>query len=348
MQQPPAARGYAPMHEAKPLDEFETESIERDEDSVAEEMETPTWKTSRFIPAVIFCSAIALLGGIIFFATGYQSEEPLQYIRVEGNRELMSGEIMGLAAIDRKVKFFDIDLRQIESRIAKHGLVRSVSIRRELHPNTIVIHVEERAPLAMIRSANGEPILIDNDFRLFSPRKLSGLIDPNKLLAVPALSGITDKDTASMLEMAHIVRQIMSTGDSSLHEAIGELRRTPTGAYIIYTSFSQTPIFIGSPSDVRFTTSLEREGSQQTNTAEKLFDHQLQLLASLWKQKLRPEVWNRTALYIDARFNGQVIVRHKGGAARIAALAPHDSTATASASDSMHRSFHSSAITTLR
>jgi hypothetical protein len=301
------------VHAAKPLDEFELDaahSLVREEEAE----ERPSWKTSRYAP-LLFVLALLLLGGIIFFARQFQSGESLQAVRVEGNRQLMTSEVLSLAAIDHSQKFFDLDLRAIELRVAKHGFVRDVSIHREANPNTIVIHVDERAPLAMIRSSTGEPVLVDNDYRFFLPKRLSGLMDPNKLLAVPVLGGVNEKDTAAIIEMSHIVREIVTMGDSSLREAVGELRRTPTGAYVIYSSVSGTPIFIGSPSDVRFTTTLERETDPNVVKAEndRLFDHQLHLLAALWKQKLRAEIWSHSALYVDARFNGQIIVRHKGG-----------------------------------
>jgi hypothetical protein len=172
---------------------------------------------------------------------------------------------------------------------------------------------------------------VDNDYRFFLPKRLSGLMDPNKLLAVPVLGGVNEKDTAAIIEMSHIVHEIVTMGDSSLREAVGELRRTPTGAYVLYTSVAGTPIFIGSPSDVRFTTTLEREidPNQQKAENDRLFDHQLHLLASLWKQKLRTEIWSRNTLYVDARFNGQIIVRHKGGEA-------HSMPPVAVATDSVH------------
>lgn len=309
-------RGYAPLDEVRPIEELLEESFHSDGDLL--DTEKSSWKTSRVIPAALFVGAILLLLGIVFFAREFQSGEPLQSVRVEGNHELMTSEVLSLASIDKSHKFYDIDLKGIEQRVAKHGLIRQVSIRRETHPNTIVIHIDERTPIAMIRSASGDPILVDNDFRFFLPKKLSGLLDPNKLLAVPVLTGITEKDTVAILEMSHIVHEITTTGDSSLREAIGELRRAPTGAYVIYTSFSMTPIFIGSPSDVRFMTTLERDTkTTQSANEQRLFDHQIQLLAKLWKQKLRNEIWSRSTLYVDARFNGQIIVHRKEHSATV-------------------------------
>ncbi|MBS1904482.1 MAG: FtsQ-type POTRA domain-containing protein [Bacteroidetes bacterium] len=341
-------KGYAPLHEAKPLDELE--QAELGAEFVAEEDDEPkSWKSSRYVPYILL-AAVLLLGGIVFFAREFQSAEGLQAIRVEGNRQLMTSEVLLLASIDKSQKFYDIDLRTIEQRIAKHGFVRDVSIRRETHPNTIVIRVNERMPLAMIRSSSGEPVLVDNDYRFFLPKRLSGLMDPNKLLAVPVLGGVNEKDTAAIIEMSHIVRQIVTMGDSSLREALGELRRTPTGAYVMYTSVASTPIFIGSPSDVRFTTTLERETDPSAQKAEneRLFDHQLHLLATLWKQKLRAEIWSRSTLYVDARFNGQIIVRHKGYGASLAknATPAADSARTVRPDSAIQRSLSTTSPTT--
>lgn len=328
---------------AKSHDEFELDA--NDETMGEEEVQEPTsWKTSRYAP-LLFVLAVVLLGCIVFFAREFQSGETLAAIRVEGNHQLLTSEVLSLAAIDRSQKFFDVDLRTIELRVAKHGFVRDVSIHRESNPNTIVIHVEERSPLAMIRSSNGEPILIDNDYRFFLPKHLAGLVDPNKLLAVPVLGGVNEKDTTAVIEMSHIVHEIVTMGDSSLREAVGELRRTPTGAYVLYTSVSGTPIFIGSPTDVRFTTTLEREidPSAQKAANEKLFDHQLHLLASLWKQKLRTEIWSHNTMYVDARFNGQIIVRHRSGASAhlmpVVALKADSARATVATDSTAQRSF---------
>jgi cell division septal protein FtsQ len=310
---------YSPVHEAKPLDEILSEAA----DSHAPEAEeTRSWKTSRYVPFMLVL-AVVVLGGIVFFAREFQSGESLEHIRVEGNHQLLTSEVLSLAGIDKNQKFYDIDLRKIEQRVAQHGIIRHVSISRETHPNTITIHINERMPLAMIKSSTGEPMLVDNDLRFFMPKKLSGLADTNKLLAVPVLDGVSEKDTASIVEMSKIVREIETTGDSSLREAIGELKRTPTGAYVMYTAYSMTPIFIGSPRDVRFTTTLERETDPAKNKAdnERLFDHQLNLLATLWKQKLRTEIWSKNTLYVDARFNGQIIVRHRGLNASVPAVA---------------------------
>lgn len=311
----PLRGGYAPAHSAKPLDEFDDTlrlEILPDEEFSYEEEEQGGWRSSRRIALATFLGAIILVGAIIYFASDFSSSEKLAHIRVEGNRGVLTSEIYGLASINKKEAFYEIDLKNIEVKVHKHPLVRDVSIRRETNPNTIVITIAEREPIALIRTSNGEPAIIDRDHRLFWPKRMTGLKNPDKLMDVPLLSGVSEKDTASLKEMALLVEKLSVLSDSAMYGDIGELKKTPTGAYVIYTNETQTPIFLGGVRDEKFETTLDREriasGEQDTT---KHFDKQLALLASLWKKRLKNEMRISRATYLDARFNGQIIVKRK-------------------------------------
>ena len=303
-------RDDAPIHEAKSLEEFDMNHVE----FAAEEPEEERgWRTSRRIPIILFCSAILLFFGITYVAKQFQSGENLQGVFVEGNASLQSSEVMSLAAIDQKQKFYDIDLRQIEQRIEKHGLVRNAVLKRETHPNRIIIHIDEREPIAMIRSLTGEPVLVDRDYKFFLPKRLSGLKDPDKLLSVPLLGGITEKDTGAIIVMAKFVQLLRSVNENSMKDAIGELRRTTTGDFVIFTTATMTPIFIGSPRDEKFETTLESDAKKlgTQDIKESLFDHQIKLLASLWQKRLKEDLSKNRALYVDARFDRQIILKRR-------------------------------------
>jgi hypothetical protein len=301
-------RGYSPVHEARPMDEFDDELLEHGTENVEEER---NWRTSRRIPILLFCGVLILLGGITYIAKQFQLEENLQGINIEGNTSLLNSEVLSLAAIDTKQKFYDIDLRQVEQRIEKHGLVHRATLRRESHPNRIIIHIEEREPIAMIRSQSGEPILLDREYRFFQPKKLSGLKDPDKLLSVPLLGNITERDTTAIIQMAKIVQMIRAANDGAMKDAIGELRRTSTWDFVIYTAATTTPIFIGSPRDEKFETTLEADAAKVNGTLikESLFNRQIRLLASMWQKQLKEELWKNHALFVDARFDGEIIVK---------------------------------------
>ncbi len=317
-------RGYAPLHEAKPLDEFEDDLADLPQH---EEEAEHGWRGSRRIPIVLFCAAILLFLAIGYVAKQFQSGENLQGVIVEGNTSLLTSEVLSLASIDTKQKFFDIDLKQIEQRIEKHGLIHNAVLRRETHPNRIVIHIDEREPIAMIRSQSGEPVLVDREYRFFMPKRLSGLKNPDKLLSVPLLGGITERDTAVIVQMAKMVQMIRTTNEGALKDVIGELRRTTTGDFVIYTAAAMTPIFIGSPGDERFQTTLEADAIKASGNDKKesLFAHKVGLLASFWQKKLKEDLAKNPALYIDARFDGEIILKRRS------ASLPHLSTVPDSA-----------------
>jgi cell division septal protein FtsQ len=307
------------MHEARPLDEFDDELIGQTAENFEEEN---GWRTSRRIPILLFCGALLLFFSIAYVAKQFQSEENLQGISIEGNVSLLNTEVLSLAAIDTKQKFYDIDLRQVEQRIEKHGLVHRATLRRESHPNRIIIDIEEREPIAMIRSQSGEPILVDREYRFFLPKKLSGLKDPDKLLSVPLLGNITEHDTAAIIQMAKIVQIIRAANDGAMKDAIGELRRTSTWDFVIYTAATTTPIFIGSPRDERFETTLEADANKAKGNEikESLFNRQIRLLATIWQKQLKEELWKNNALFVDARFDGEIILKKRS--ASIAHQAP--------------------------
>lgn len=283
-------------------------------DSEREHEGRESWKTSRWVP-VILLAAVIVFAGMWYLASNHEEELKLERITVQGTSLLKESEILALAHLDRSQKFYSIDLKKLQERLLRHSLIKSAHPRRELNPATIVLEVEERHPVALARSAStGEAFIIDADGVIMRPKLMSGLRDQQKLLQVPLISGIRDNDSAGYRAMARLVMMMQSIDTGVLAGAIGELSRTPTGTLVIYTAETQTPIFLGSPSDQPFRTALEIErGGKQTEHAEPHFVRQLHLLAKLWKTKLAPELRSGHDFYVDARFSGEVIVKRKPG-----------------------------------
>jgi len=300
---------YSPLHEAKPLHELEREEAEM---AIEEHEEERGWKTSQRIVVGLFVGALLVFGFIIFVADEFRESEMLTAIRVEGNRAVMTSEIFSIAKIDRSQKFYDIDLRAIAARIEQHPVVRSVAIEREVNPNALVIKVYERQPRAIVIAEEGEPAIIDAEYKLFWPRRLSGLQDPDKLLTAPILSGVSYKDSVLLREMTDLVTAVQTAEDGAMQGAIAELKRTTTGAYILYTSEAMTPIYLGFPKEAAFQTALENEtGLTHEQNDKSLFERQLNLLSALWKKHLHEALRKHPARYIDARFDGQIVVKTK-------------------------------------
>ncbi len=281
------------------------------EESESEPHAAASWKHSKWVGILPVC-VLAVLGIIWYFAARSDSQLMLSEIRVEGANLLTSQEIISLAKIDAKVPFYQIDLKPVELRLLQHSFIRSAHVRRELNPPALILSIEERQPVAILRSdSTNETFLIDREGMLLRPRLIAGIRDPAQLLQVPLLSGVSERDTMAYQGMAKLVQFIVSLNSGSMQNAIGELRRTPTGDYVIYTTETQTPIFLGSPFDAEYKGALEEQTDTVPAQKEPLFDRQLRLLASVWKTNIQPQLRSGTSLYVDARFNGQVILKHK-------------------------------------
>ena len=288
-------------------------------DEAVQAEEHTSWKHSRWT-GVLLLAAVVLLGEVWYLATRSERDVMLERVQIVGASLLTNEEVLSLANLDKRVPFYKIDLKPIEVRLLRHSLIRSVNVSREVNPATLVISVEERQPVAMVKSeATGETYIIDRDGVLLRPKLIAGLRDPARLMQVPLLTGVTEKDTASYQAMAKMVTMMTSLDSGALHSAIGELRRTPTGAYVIYTNETQTPIFIGSPFDAPFHTAMEDQQAK-VKLQEPLFNRQLKLLAHTWRAKLQQELRERNTLYVDARFSGEIIVRHRTTAPMKAAI----------------------------
>jgi cell division septal protein FtsQ len=296
-------------YDETPTDEEVTEPEEGEAEA--------SWKHSRW-PGALFITAILVLGMIWYLASRSDGGLRLSHVKIEGAALLSNEEVLQLAGINASVPFYQINLKQIEERLMTHSLIRSAHVRRELSPATLVLSIEERQPVALLRSDStagasaGETFIIDRDGVLLRPKLIAGLRNPSKILQVPLLSGVSARDTMRFQAMSKLVMLIASLDSGALKDAIGELHQTPTGAYVIYTSQTETPMFLGSPFDREFHTALEDQlASASPKNETSLFYRQLNLLATVWKAKLRSEILAGHALYVDARFNGQIILKHK-------------------------------------
>jgi cell division septal protein FtsQ len=290
-------------------EETTSEELEENDASGFEE-EPQSWRHTRW-GAVYFFLALGVLGTVAYVATHYEGDLTLDRIRVEGAHFVSDQEVIALAAIDRNQKFYDIDLHAIAERIEKHSLVKVAYPRRETNPSTIVLSITERQPAAILRSASGETLLIDREGALIRPKKLEGLRDPTHLLQVPLLSGVDEKDSASYRSMTKLVLWIQSLDSGALTGAIGELHRTPTGGFVLYTLETQTPIFLGSQRDAAFMTSTEASlvSAKHEAPAVSLFMRQVELLAKVWRKSLSHDLELHPPLYVDARFDGEIILK---------------------------------------
>ena len=74
-------------------------------------------------------------------------------VEIEGARYLAPDEVLGKLALDTTMSVWD-DLDPLESRVAGHPQVRAARIDRRL-PGTLVIHIDENLPVALVPAASG-------------------------------------------------------------------------------------------------------------------------------------------------------------------------------------------------
>ncbi len=82
-------------------------------------------------------------------------------INVRGNKEFNTKEVVSLSGLSVGINIFKADLRQAESKVAAHPMVRTVQINRDF-PARIIIEIKEREPAAVAFSG-GNLVVISRD-----------------------------------------------------------------------------------------------------------------------------------------------------------------------------------------
>lgn len=142
----------------------------------------------------------ALLGRMEFFR--------VRSVEIEGARYLAPDEVLGRLRADTTMSVWD-DLSPLERRVAAHPQVRDVRIERKL-PGTLVVHVAEHLPVALVPAAEG--------FRAMDAEGRTLPIDPSRTAVdLPILARA---DTAVLRLLGEVQRD-----DPPLFERISEVRR---------------------------------------------------------------------------------------------------------------------------
>lgn len=100
--------------------------------------------------------AIALVASAPWWGPRILSEMSyfqIRHVEVSGQRYLPPGEVLSLLNVDTTISIWT-DLGVLERRLTAHPEVRSARIEREL-PGTLVVHVTENLPVALVPVARG-------------------------------------------------------------------------------------------------------------------------------------------------------------------------------------------------
>jgi cell division septal protein FtsQ len=203
-------------------------------------------------------------------------------IEVDGNDLVSKKEILKLARIRKNDNIWRVDLKAAENRILSNPWIGAVSVFRR-HPDAIRIQLEEKKPIALLKS-DGRFYALDRELTLLPA-------NPGKCYTLPILSFSTGGNPKYGKAVANkSVREGMALllfllkDRPDLYPQISEIGPGAEGL-VLYTARGGIPVRIG------------RGG----------YDWKIRYLeAILAEMETNPSLTN--AEYIDLRYEGQVFV----------------------------------------
>ncbi len=133
-------------------------------------------------------------------------------VEIEGARYLAPDEVLGRLALDTTMSVWD-DLEPLELRVSEHPQVLNARIDRRM-PGTLVIHIDENLPVALVPAASG--------FQAIDAAGRTLPIDPSRTLVdLP----IVPRPDTSLLRVLASLRE----SEPRVFDRISEARRVGTG-----------------------------------------------------------------------------------------------------------------------
>ena len=136
----------------------------------------------------------------------------VRHVEILGARYVQPREILDRLKVDTLASVWD-PAGPLETRVARHPLVREVQVGRRL-PGTLVVRLGEHVPVALVPAANG--------FRAYDERGVPLPIDPT-LADVDA--PILARPDSALLKFLGAAR----TETPALYRRVSEVRREPEG-----------------------------------------------------------------------------------------------------------------------
>jgi cell division septal protein FtsQ len=261
-------------------------------------------ETRRFASRV--SSVLLIVGaivGLVLVANRWSAREGIRKIRIVGRQILDSTEIASRAAIPAGTSIERLDLDAVERRLASHPFIARASVYRGEN-GTLVMEIAERAPVA-VTFIDGAPVYLDSSGVALPYRFSSAGFDVPVIGGISAPAAVRDSgstvpairiDTLKAREALGVAAAIRSY-DEGLFRQISEIRREPDGEYTLMTADGAVPIRAGDAAGI---------GSR------------LAKLDLFLSSAFNAEGAARAA-YIDLRWEGEVVVRWRGGDAGEAA-----------------------------
>ncbi|MBS1536589.1 MAG: FtsQ-type POTRA domain-containing protein [Bacteroidetes bacterium] len=231
---------------------------------------------------------LIIVGGIFALSFMWKSKQRLQTIEIVGIKTLTEHEILEKIGIDKDEHPFlrDIQLAELRIKIKQHPFVRSATVAHGDN-GKIIVTIEERLPVAALKSSQGELRYIDRDGVVLPYRLFSVVTD------VPLVHGINIDgkiDTMVVGGLVRILNLLENTSNGELYQAVSEVfYQQNQNSYYLRSTESGIMVNIGYPKNLQ---------------------EKIDCLIRFWKNEF-PKVNKQTIEYIDLRWQGQLILKKR-------------------------------------
>jgi len=235
----------------------------------------------------------ALLSGIGFL--GYMAYErfiasdifKLEKIFVEGNLYTERERVISLSGIKIGANVFSVDLRSAAERVASDPMIRDAVVSRRL-PNAILISIEEREPIALV--SMDRIYAVDGEGVLLPP------IPPEKMPSLPVFTW--DGGKWPPFKVGEPIRS------AALERAIELLNSVREVDPLFVLEISEVKLSEGSLPVLYL-----MEDGVEVRWGEWDVTEQIASLRAVMRELSSS---SRSAVYVDLRFEGQVVVMPEG------------------------------------
>jgi cell division septal protein FtsQ len=195
--------------------------------------------------------SLLLLAGLVLLTAGvsigaylWKSELPVRTADCEGNRIITNDAVLRLAAVPMDQRLVDIDLAAIRDRVLKNPYFREVSVHRDL-PNRILVHVDERVPVATIIA--GKTMYVDADGMMLTGIRSEYVFDLPVITGAQAVQECKPGKKImhpTLREALQVVLASQRLGNS-VSRRISEIHLQPNGDLMLYTAEYGVPVNFG-------------------------------------------------------------------------------------------------------
>lgn len=254
-------------------------------------MDRPS-KSARGRTGGVLLLTVLLLSGVVTIAVtanSWKHDFRVLRVRTQGNTIVADSDIVGMAAILKNGKLFDVDLNGTRLRVQGNPFMKSVSVAREI-PDGIAITVTERRPIAAL--VLDRILYLDAEGYVLPPVRSGKVFDlpvlTGELPAADCLPGRQIR-TRRLREALEILTTAERVGDD-LYHMISEIHCAGDSTYVLFTAESGVPVVFG-----------------RGDIAVKLVK-----LDGFWKQIVMPRGATQLKT-VDLRFADQVVARWDEG-----------------------------------